>query len=255
VATETEPATGDDGLARMSLAEHLGELRRRLIIAICAVAVGAIAGFFLYDWVLGFLLHPYCQAAVHAKATTASGCNLLITDPLEGFATRLKVAAFVGLFLASPLVLWELWRFVTPGLHPREKKYAIPFIAASIALFSLGAALAILTFHQVLSFLISVSGSHVQTFYSPSKYINLYALMIAAFGIAFEFPVLLVSLEIAGVLPSSRLRKWRRPAIVIIFVFAAVITPSSDPYSFFGMAIPMVIFYELAIIVGRILKK
>jgi sec-independent protein translocase protein TatC len=246
---------GDDGLVRMSLADHLGELRRRLIIALCAVAVGAIAGFFLYNWVLSFLLHPYCQAAEHAKATLASGCNLLITDPLEGFATRLKVSAFLGLFFASPIVLWELWRFVTPGLHPHEKKYAIPFIAASIILFCMGAALAILTFHEVLSFLIAVSGNHVQTFYSPSKYINLYALMIAAFGIAFEFPVLLVFLELAGVLPTAKLRKWRRAAIVIIFVFAAVITPSSDPYSFFGMAIPMVVFYELAIIVGRILKK
>ncbi len=240
----------------MPLAEHLGELRRRLIIAISAVAVGAIAGFFLYNWVLSFLLHPYCQAAAHAKVTTStSGCNLLITDPLEGFATRLKVAAFLGLFFASPVVLWELWRFVTPGLHTREKKYAIPFIAASILLFCMGAALAILTFHEVLGFLISVSGSHVQTFYSPSKYINLYALMIAAFGIAFEFPVLLVSLELAGVLPSTKLRKWRRYAIVLIFVFAAVITPSSDPYSFFGMAIPMCVFYEVAILVGRVLKK
>jgi len=187
--------------------------------------------------------------------TIASGCNLLITDPLEGFATRLKVAAFIGLFFASPIVLWELWRFVTPGLHRREKKYAIPFIVASILLFCMGAALAVLTFQQVLGFLISVSGNHVQTFYSPSKYINLYALMIAVFGIAFEFPVLLVSLELAGVLPSARLRKWRRGAIVLIFVFAAVITPSSDPYSFFGMALPMCLFYELAIIIGRVLKK
>lgn len=255
MATKTQPPRGEDDLARMPLAEHLGELRRRLIIALAAVAVGAIAGFFLYNWVLSFLLHPYCQAAAHAKATATSGCNLLITDPLEGFATRLKVAAFIGLFFASPIVLWELWRFVTPGLHRREKKYAIPFIVASILLFSMGAALAILTFHQVLAFLISVSGNHVQTFYSPSKYINLYALMIAAFGIAFEFPVLLVSLELAGVLPSAKLRKWRRAAIVTIFVFAAVITPSSDPYSFFGMAIPMCVFYELSIVVGRILKK
>ncbi len=237
----------------MSLVEHLAELRRRLIISVAAIAVGALLGFFLYNHVLAFLVHPYCQVVGHKNAV--GGCKLLITDPLEGFATRLKVSGFLGLFLASPIVLWELWRFITPGLHPKEKRYAIPFIIASIALFCLGATVAIVTFRQVVQWLISISGNNIQTFYSPSKYINLYVLLMAAFGLAFEFPIVLVFLEIAGVVPSARLRKWRRPAIVVIFVVAAVITPSSDPYSFFGMALPMCVFYELSILIGRILKK
>jgi sec-independent protein translocase protein TatC len=257
VSTGSPPAggKGDEGLSRMSLADHLGELRRRVIVTTVAVAAGAVVAFFVYNWVLSFLVHPLCQAVRSDPAAAPSGCKLLVTDPLEGFATRLKVSGFVGLFLASPVVLWELWRFVTPGLHPREKRYAIPFIVSSILLFSGGAAVAILTFRQVLGFLIAVSGQNTQAFYSPSKYINLYVLMMVVFGLAFEFPVLLVSLGIAGVVPSSRLIKSWRAAVVIIFVFAAVITPSNDPYSFFGMALPMCFFYGVSILILRLLKK
>jgi sec-independent protein translocase protein TatC len=239
----------------MSLAEHLRELRRRIIICVIAVSVAGLAAFFLYNQVLTFLTHPYCEALTHRHIQSPAGCNLVITDPLEGFATRLKVSGYLGLFLASPIVLFQLWRFITPGLHRKEKRYAIPFVLSSILLFALGGLVAILTFPKALDFLIGVSGENVATLFSPNKYISLYVLVVAAFGLAFEFPIVLVFLELAGVLPSQKLRKWRRPAIVVIFVVAAVITPSQDPYSLFAMAIPMYIFYELSIIIGRILKK
>jgi sec-independent protein translocase protein TatC len=231
----------------MSLVDHLTELRRRLIVSAVAVAIGAVVAFIFYNRILRVLIEPY-RAVTHRD-------KLLITDPLEGFATRLKIATWGGLFLASPVVLWELWRFITPGLHKREKRFAIPFIVASIALFMLGAGVALLTFKPALKFLVGVGGSDLDTFFSPSKYLNLITLMILAFGIAFEFPILLVFLELAGVLPSQRLRKWRRPAVVVIVSVAAVITPSQDPYSLFAMAIPMYLFYEGAIVVGRLLKK
>jgi len=246
----------DAGLVRMSLVDHLRELRRRVVICAIAVSVGAVAAFFLYNQVLHFLRQPYCEALAHRHLENEGpGCNLVITDPLEGFTTRLKVSGYLGLFLASPIVLWQLWRFITPGLHKREKKYAVPFIMSSIVLFALGGLVAILTFPKALDFLISVSGKGISTFFTPSKYINLYVLVIAAFGLAFEFPIVLVFLELAGVLPSKRLSQWRRPAIVVIFVAAAIITPSQDPYSLFTMAIPMCIFYELSILIGKILKK
>jgi sec-independent protein translocase protein TatC len=245
----------DSGLVRMSLAEHLRELRRRIIICVIAVSVGGLVAFFLYNHVLEFLTHPYCEALKHRHMQAPAGCNLVITDPLEGFATRLKVSGYLGLFLASPIVLFQLWRFITPGLRRKEKRYAIPFVLSSILLFALGGLVAILTFPKALDFLIGVSGQNVATLFSPNKYISLYVLVVAAFGLAFEFPIVLVFLELAGVLPSQKLRKWRRPAIVVIFVVAAVITPSQDPYSLFAMAIPMYIFYELSIIIGRLLKK
>ncbi len=231
----------------MSLIEHLTELRRRLIICAAALLVGGIIAFILYNRILRVLIGPYTDIT-HKK-------RLLITDPLEGFATRLKIAGWGGLTLASPVVLWQLWRFITPGLHKKEKRYAVPFIVASIVLFLMGAAVAMLTFKPALKFLIGVGGTDLDPMFTPSKYLSLITLMILAFGIAFEFPILLVFLELAGVVTSKKLRKWRRPAIVIIVTVAAVITPSQDPYSLFAMAIPMYIFYEGAIVVGRVLKK
>ena len=242
-------ASDDDtpNRGQMSLVEHLTELRRRLIISAIAVVVGAIICFTLYQFILNFLIGPY-------RDVTGKN-NLQVLDPLEAFATRLKIAGYGGIFVASPVVLWQLWRFITPGLHPREKRYAIPFIAASILLFLLGGAVALLTLKPALQFLKSVGGTNLETFYRAGPYLSLVTLMIIAFGVAFEFPILLVFLELAGVVPSKRLRKWRRPAIVIIVAVAAVITPSQDPYSLFAMAIPMYIFYEASILVGRLLKK
>src|SRR3954463_4378602 len=203
----------DTGLVRMSLVEHLAELRRRLIICVIVVTLCGIVAFFLYNPVLTFLRQPYCDAIKGRGLDNAGvGCNLVITDPLEGFTTRLKVTGYLALFFASPVLLWQLWRFITPGLHKREKKYAIPFIASSVLLFALGAVVAILTFPKALDFLIGVSGKGVVTFFSPSRYISLYVLVVAAFGIAFEFPIVLVFLELAGVVPSRKLRNWRRPA-------------------------------------------
>ena len=231
----------------MSLVEHLSELRRRLIISVVALALGGVVAFLLYERILDFLITPYEEVTGKTR--------LVITDPLEGFATRLKISAYGGFFLASPVVLWQLWRFITPGLHKKEKRYAIPFIVASIVLFLCGVAVAFLTFEPALRFLVGVGGDDLETFFTPSKYLNLIILMIVAFGIAFEFPILLVFLQLAGVVPSRRLRRWRRPAIVIIVAVAALITPSGDPYSLFAMAAPMYLFYEGAILVGRLLKK
>lgn len=231
----------------MPLVAHLAELRQRLIASMVALAVGTVIGFVLYNRILQLLIRPYTDLTGKTQ--------FVFFDPLEAFATRLKVAAWTGAFLASPVTLWELWRFITPGLHKKEKRFAVPFIVASILLFLLGGVVAMLTFHQALSFLIGVGGSQLTPLFSASKYLSLIILMIIAFGIAFEFPILLVFLELAGVVPSRKLRKWRRPAIVIIVTVAAVITPSQDPYSLFAMAIPMYLFYEASIVIGRLLKK
>ena len=231
----------------MPLVAHLTELRTRLIWSAIALVAGAIVAFTLYSPILEFLIQPYTDITGKTE--------FVILDPLEGFASRLKVAAWGGAFLASPVVLWQLWRFITPGLHRKEKRYAIPFIVASVLLFALGAAVAPLTFEQALSFLIGVGGPNVDPLFSPGKYLGLITLMMVAFGIAFEFPILLLFLQLAGVVTSRKLRSWRRPALVIIVAVAAVITPSQDPYSLFAMAGPMYLFYEISILIGRLLKK
>ena len=234
----------------MSLVEHLTELRQRLIVSAVAVALGAVLAFIFYDRILDFLIQPYCDTLPPGRR-----CTLFITDPLEGFATRLKVATWGGFLLASPVVLFQFWRFITPGLNPNEKRYAVPFVVSSVSLFCLGAVLARITFPRALDFLLAVGGSDIEEILSPSKYIRLVLLVALAFGVAFLFPVLLVFLQLAGVLTSRRLKSWRRPAVVVIFVVAAVITPSQDPYSLFAMAGPMYLFYEASIVIGRLLHK
>ncbi|MGI8984628.1 MAG: twin-arginine translocase subunit TatC [Acidimicrobiales bacterium] len=231
----------------MPLVDHLAELRRRLIISIVALVAGAIVGFIFYNPILSVLLRPYTEVTGKTE--------FVFFDPLEAFATRLKVAAWSGAFLASPVVLWQLWRFITPGLHKNEKRYAIPFIVSSILLFALGAFVALYTFEAALRFLVGMGGDNLTPLFSASKFLSLVILMVLAFGIAFEFPVLLVCLELAGVITSATLRRWRRPALVVIVAVAAVITPSQDPYSLFAMVVPMYLFYEASILIGRLLKK
>ena len=157
--------------------------------------------------------------------------------------------------LALPVWLYELWRFITPGLNPKEKKYAVPFVLSSLFLFACGAVVAFLTLEPALNFLLNIGGSDLTPALTADKYISLVSLMIIAFGLSFEFPVILMFLLLAHVICTAQLRKWRRYAIVAIVAFAAVITPSQDPYSLFAMAIPMYVFYEACIIIGRILKR
>ena len=206
----------------------------------------------LYDQVLAFMRGPYDELCRQKPKLT---CDLQFIGPLEGFTTRLSICTYGGIILALPVILWQVWRFVVPALHAKEKKYAIPFIVSSVGLFALGAAVAYWTLTPALDFLISWAGSDVKANFQVSKYVSLFGLMIAAFGITFEFPVLLVFLQLVGVITPQTLRKQWRYAILIIFVIAAVITPSGDPYSMMAMAVPMSLFYAISIIIGSIAQK
>jgi sec-independent protein translocase protein TatC len=232
----------------MTLVEHLTELRSRVLVSAAAFVLAATAAFLLYPWILSFLQHPYCEVA-------PSHCGFYITGPLDGLALRVKIAAYGGLFLAAPVLLWEFWRFITPGLNPKEKRYAVPFIAASMALFSLGCLVAFVTFPHALRWLGSIGGPSLHEIFNPNNYISLIVLLMVVFGITFQFPVILVSLEVAGVLSAKKLSSWRRWAIVLIVVVAGVVTPSSDPFSMMALAIPLYFFYELSIVVGKIIQR
>ena len=168
---------------------------------------------------------------------------------------RVKIAVFGGLVLASPVILFQLWRFVTPGLKASERRYAIPFVLSSFTLFLLGAATAYLTLPHALGWLRSVGGPNLVSIYDPIPYLGLILVMMALFGLTFEFPVVLVSLELAGVVsPARLLRSWRW-AVIIIVVVAAVFTPSSDPFSMLALALPLVVFYFLSIGIGKLLGR
>jgi sec-independent protein translocase protein TatC len=232
----------------MTLIEHLAELRKRIIICIAAVALLAVVAFIIYGPILSFLEQPYCQTFPHH-------CKLYVTSPLDGLSLRVKISAYGGLVMASPIWLWNLWRFITPGLKPNEKRYAVPFVVSSIVLFLLGAAVAYLIFPHALGWLHSIGGPSLKMIYSPISYLNLIILMMVMFGITFEFPVLLVSLELANVLKPKQLSQWRRWAIVGVTLFAAIFVPSGDPFSMAAMAIPMYIFYEASILVGWLVDR
>lgn len=248
----------------MTLMEHISELRSRVVKAMIALLIGGALGFTLYNPVLDRLVEPYCdQKAEQAERreltgddpTIDAGCQLVVTDPLESFSIRLKVSAYLGLLFASPVVLFQLWRFITPGLYDNEKRYAIPFVLSSIALFLLGAALALWTFPRTLEFLAAFGGDNLTTLYTPSKYLGLLIFMMLAFGIGFEFPVILTFLQLARVLHWRQLAKFRRYAIVSVFVVNAIITPSGDPITLLAMSIPMCLFYEASILIGRFVFK
>ena len=243
----------------MTLMEHLGELRNRIIISAVAVAVAGVIGFIIYPQLIHWLQGPLRDATKGKSCgggpKGASCSKLITTDYLQPFLVRLKVASYFGILVASPVVLWEIWRFVTPGLNQKERKYALPFLLSSIVLFLLGAVVAWFTLPKALGFLIDIGGKSLDVHSTANAYVTLVGLMFLAFGLSFEFPVLLVFLLLVGVLHTSTLRKYRRHSIVGITIFAAVITPSQDPYSLFLMAIPMWIFYEASIVIGRILHR
>lgn len=246
----------------MTLTEHLGELRVRIIRCALAIILGAVLIIAFYDPVLRFLTEPYLDLC---RSRGAEFCGfdpfdddakvLFIFDPVDGLATRLRVATYGGLILAMPVVLWQIWRFIVPALHAKEKRYAIPFIATSILLFLLGGLLAYLTLGKAIEFLISWSGSDVGALFQVSKYIRLVGLMVAAFGVGFQFPILLVFLQLVGVLTPQMLIKGWRYAILGIVVVAAVITPSGDPISLLALAVPMTLLYVISYLLGLLFQR
>ncbi|MDA0370067.1 MAG: twin-arginine translocase subunit TatC [Actinomycetota bacterium] len=238
----------------MTLTEHLAELRTRIIRSMLAVGIGVIGVLAFYDPVLRFLRTPYDNLC-ERRPDLVTDCDLYSLGPLDGFTARMRIALFGGLILALPVLLWQIWRFIVPALHDRERRYAVPFIASSVILFLAGGALAFITLDKGLEFLVGWSGDDVQQAYQITKYVSLVALMIAAFGVGFEFPVLLVFLQLAGVVRPRQLIEGWRVAIVVIVVLAAVITPSGDPITLIALTVPLVVLYFAAVGLGHLLVR
>ena len=252
----------------MPFMQHLVELRRRIIFALVAIFCGAVVCWIFYDWIVDALIDPYCEVvSPDAEGLTETervlgqgNCRLLSTDPLEPLSVRFSVAAYGGIALAMPFILWQVWRFVVPALKRTERRYALLFVLSGIVLFAAGAALAYWSIPRALTFLIAVGGSDFVNIFSPSAYISFIVKMMLAFGIGFEFPVLLVFSQMIGLVQTSTLRRNRRYAIAGIVVITAVLTPSGDPITLLVLSVPLYIFYELSIIYGwqrskRLAKK
>jgi sec-independent protein translocase protein TatC len=244
--------TNPDG--RMPVLDHLRELRRRVIVIVLLVALGAVLGWYLYPHTLQFLRHPYCSVPKRYRYTPkgTGNCVLIYHGVLDGFTTRLKVSVISGAVFTGPLWLFQIWAFVTPGLRKNERKYTIYFIITSTILFVAGMALAYVVLSKGLRVLLEQAGYGTQAQLTVGDYISFVTLMLVIFGAAFELPLLVVMANFAGVLSARILKKSQRIAIFLIFLFAAVATPSTDPFTMCAMAIPMVALFEGAVVVAVI---
>ncbi|MEY4633152.1 MAG: Sec-independent protein translocase protein TatC [Actinomycetota bacterium] len=238
----------------MSMMDHLNELRMRIIRCVLSVGIGFFLFLAFYDPIKNFLTQPYRNLCEQRPDFKCDG-SLYSLGPLDGFSARMKLCAYGGIVLALPVILWQIWRFVVPALSKKEKRYAVPFISSTVVLFAAGCGLAYWTLDKALEFLISWSGTDVTSTFQVTKYMMLVVLMMLAFGVGFLSPVLVVFIQLAGlVTPKTLVKQWRY-AIMIIFVTAAVITPSGDPISMMALAVPLTILYLLAVLVGWLLVR
>lgn len=238
----------------MTILEHLEELRWRIIKMLIGLAVCVVAAWFLYNPILSFLTIPLGHLPNVAPLVRRHH-QLVVYSPLDPLFIRVKVVTFAGVAFDLPVILWQLWRFVAPGLYANEKRYAVPFVASAMVLFAGGVSLAIVTLPEALGLLTRFASSQVQLLPNADDYFTFIITLMVAFGVAFEFPLVLVSLSLMHVVSSRRLRQWRRPAWVVLLVLAGFLTPSQDPITQVLLAIPLAILYEVTILVTRLLKR
>ena len=242
--------------ATMSLVAHLTELRNRVAKALLAVLVAGAVAFWWYEHGLGeFIRAPYCGLPAHLRYGGGTGCGLLVTDPFGGVFIRLKVSLLAGVVLAAPVWLYQLWAFVTPGLKRNERRYGIGFVAVSTALFALGSALAYISLSAGLKLLLGLAGDGVVVALTAKDYIGFVLSLLVAFGVSFELPLLAVALNLVGVLGYDLLRRSRRWIFFVTLVFAAFITPTQDPFTMLLMAGPMILLFEIAIQIARVVDR
>jgi sec-independent protein translocase protein TatC len=233
----------------MTLAEHLYELRRRVLISAFAIVIATGVAYGFHGDVLRFLTHPYCQLP-HQYHLVSNRCTLVLPGVLDPFTVTLKVSLYAGIIASSPVWLYQIWKFITPGLYAHEKRYAFAFVAASMILFAMGAAFAYLTLVHGLHFLLGFATGGVTSLLNFNNYLSFVVAMILVFAVSFELPLLVVMLNLVGILSAARMRKAGRWTIFGIFVFAAVATPSQDPFTMSALAVPMCLLYGIAVLIA-----
>jgi sec-independent protein translocase protein TatC len=238
---------------RMPLMEHIRELRNRLLKALLGLGLGMVVGWIFFKPAWNFIAEPFCKLNIQGVVGCGKdGHPLIVTGVFDAFFLHLKIAFVVGLILSSPVWLYQLWAFVAPGLYQRERRWTYVFMGGAIPLFAAGAFLAYLTLDKVLGILLGFTPDHVVPLVTITSYLSYAVAMLLIFGATFELPLFVVVLNLAGVLTHARIRKWRRTLVFGIFVFAAVATPSQDPFTMLALALPTVVLFEVAELVAYV---
>jgi sec-independent protein translocase protein TatC len=224
-----EPSRGEEAV--MSLVDHLGELRTRIFRALLAVFAGSVVGFYFADELIELLAAP-------------AGGRLLNLAPGDAFAIYLRVSLIVGIVLAMPVILYQVWAFVAPGLTPNERRIVRPWVPLALAFFALGVAVAWVVLPFALGFLLSFGTGTFVNQLAAAPYFNFVTTMFLAFGLVMEFPIVLFALSRVGVVSSARLRASRRYALLGVTVFAAVVTPGGDIVSPIVLGATMYLLFE-----------
>jgi len=237
----------DRALGKMSFMEHLGELRTRIMWSVASAGVGIVIALFITDPAMRFISRPLLSMKT----------ELVFTSPTEAFWTWMKVAMVLGIFISMPGILFQVWKFVAPGLHEHEKKYAAPFIIIGSLLFLIGGAFAMLIIIPYASNFLVTFGQEKgwKPMLTVSSYTDFVIKFALAFGVVFELPVVITILSLIGVVTPQFLSKNRKYAILVNFIIAAILTPTPDMINQTLMAGPLCILYEVGIICARLATR
>ncbi|MER6074260.1 twin-arginine translocase subunit TatC [Streptomyces sp. NPDC001817] len=240
----------------MPLAEHLRELRNRLLVSMLALAIATVVGWLFHGWLLDQLTGPACHIThVHGVGRPTKQCpdGLLVnTGLLSPLSLSFKVSITAGLILASPVWSYQLWAFIAPGLYKKEKRYGLGFTFAAVPLFCGGGYLAYVIFPKAVQILASFNPADFSLSLPGDEFLGFFLRMVFVFGLSFELPLLLVLLNSLGVVSAARLRSWWRPTVFVIFVFSAVVIPTGDPLTMTALAVPLCLLYSLALAVATL---
>jgi len=237
-----------DPEGRMPLMDHIRELRDRVVKMLLALAAGMVAGFVFFNPVWRVIERPLCSAVIrgHTGCTTLGVNQLALDGPLDAFYLRVKVAVIVGIILSSPVWLYQIWSFIAPGLYAREKRWSYIFLGAAIPLFLIGITLCYWSLGRSMHYLLGMTPNGVQNLIQVDTYMSFVMAMMLAFGLAFEIPLLIVMLNLAGILTHERFRKWRRVLIFAVFLIAGMANPSPDPITMLILGGGCVVLVEAA---------
>lgn len=231
----------------MTLMDHLRDLRNRLLKASIAVLLGLIACFAFAEQIQDIINAPYCDFyAARWEGEGEYQCDFNVVGPLDNFLLYLKIALFAGVLVSSPVWLYQLWAFIAPGLHKHERRYTYAFVAVAAPLFMAGATLGFFVISKSLEFFLQLSDNYSLTV-DLTGYFDFVTNVMLLFGAGFQFPLIVILLNVIGLASAKRLLSWWRVATFLVFLFCAIVTPTPDPFGMTFLALPMVGLYFAAV--------